>query len=164
MMPAAAASDCANDDGCSLLIRASVDGLSQYFFAERADANQRLTAGRQLASAGFAVIDGLLGAAGALRLRDQALALYRREPRAFSSGAVGGGRDGDGDRYTHSSVRGDKMTLLASEDARIPLLGELLAAMDSLLEDLGRHGGASVAAELRAIDRRSSPSEPHRPT
>lgn len=142
------------DGSGGLLVQGRVEGRSQYFFAERASDAEWQAAARRLASSGFAVIDHFLGAVLALRLRDQALQHYRQQPSAFITGAVGGGHDGDGATYRHASVRGDRMTILASDG--LPLLSHLCGEFDSLLAALVRHGGAACD-ELRAVDKRSSP-------
>ena len=102
------------------------------------------------------MIDHFLGAQVALALREQAVALYRERPALFTGGAVGGGRDGEGDRYSHAKVRGDKMVILQTDDSRLPLIKQLTEKMDALVQQLAAIGGAGCA-ELRAVDHRSSP-------
>lgn len=111
-----------------------------------------MLASQGLSSSGFAIIDHFLGAALALGLREQSSRLCRQQPEAFRSGLVGGGHDGNGDRYSHRSVRGDKMTILETNDPQLPVLGVLCSQFDTLVQCL-----AKGCSELLAVEKRSRP-------
>lgn len=152
---ATAASSCEADES-GLLLLMTVDGISKYVINDRAGERERRAAATQLAAKGYAILDGFLGAPVALRLREQALSFYDTQPTAFASGAVGGGVDGEADTYKHAAVRGDKMVILASDDARVPLTKYVMARFDELLDQLGRDG-PGACADLQKVDHRSSP-------
>ena len=45
------------EDACGLVLRASVEGASQFFFSDKATLDDKAQAARSLAYSGFAVVD-----------------------------------------------------------------------------------------------------------
>lgn len=144
-------------DACGLLVLAGRDeGHTFFMFAQSSGEAQWHGAASRLRTSGYAVIDGFLGTLDALNLRAEARALYQTQPSAFTHGAVGGGRDGEGEHKQHPSIRGDFMVLLASDDERLPAIAKLTHRLDALREALARIGGGDLA-RLRDVDHRSKP-------
>ena len=65
-------------DPSGLLLRATVDGRTVFLWSHRAGKQERAAAANSLATSGFAVVDHFLGAALALRLREDGLKMWRR--------------------------------------------------------------------------------------
>lgn len=125
-----------------------------WLFSEVAGDEERSAAAAALDTNGFAVIDHLLGV-DALGLRMEALSFFHSHPDAFKQGAVGGGADGDGERYAVKAVRGDAMALVEATDKRLPLLQRLIDEFDTLVQGLAR--GPGTCESLRVADHRSKP-------
>lgn len=146
-------------DPSGLLLRCHhIEGKSQFHFLMPTTVGEadRAAAAASLDNKGYAILDGVMGADTSLALREQGLRLYNEQPSTFHGGAVGGGADGDGDRYSVAAVRGDAMAILESGDSRIPLLQPLVDRFDALVQHLAAIG-SGACEELKRVDHRSKP-------
>lgn len=141
-------------DACKLLAKTRVDGKVSWFFSTRAGNEEWGAAGKHLKKHGHAIIDDFLGAAVALRIREQGVNLYHADGSTFQSGKVGGGQDGEDDTYAHVAVRGDRMTVLDTQDPRLSMLPYLMKHTDMLVQFMAQYCNI---AELKAVAHRSRP-------
>jgi hypothetical protein len=109
-------------------------------------------AGHSLAVAGWAAMDGFLGAADAESIRAQVRGLRDSDGSLFVLGRTGGGHDGNGKTYSEQVVRGDRVARLNGDDDRVPGLRSLLHKADQLVRVMARS-----VPELRQIVSRSQP-------
>ena len=141
-------------DDSRLLLLARVGGESHWFFTSKAALEDWTKAAQSLKKHGHAVVDHFMGAPLGLGMRAQAERFYHQEGATFTTGRVGGGQDGEQDTYSHVAVRGDRMTVLETNDQRLPMLQQLMRQQDSMVQFLAHAGGVT---ELSAVSHRSKP-------
>lgn len=159
---AAAATRRSHVDPSGLIMCAHVEGVgSIWCFAAAAGADEWRAAGRRLAANGFATVQAFLGAPLALALRQQSLKLFQTASGEFTHGRVGGGVDGTaGDVYAVTDVRGDRVLNLDTQDARVPLLKQLMEKCTALLRTMANEADADTRPTLAALKRVSQRSRP----
>ena len=107
-----------------------------------------------LASDGYAVVDGFLGASAAEALLAEVEALHQAEPSPFTQGRTGGGAGGGGRKFAAPVVRGDVIAVLGEgEEGKVAGLGGLLRQVDELVKCMAH----SAAPELLSVTSRSQP-------
>ena len=107
-----------------------------------------------LASDGYAVVDGFLGASAAEALLAEVEALHQAEPSPFTQGRTGGGAGGGGRKFAAPVVRGDVIAVLGEgEEGKVAGLGALLRQLDELVKCMAH----SAAPELLRVTSRSQP-------
>ena len=107
----------------------------------------------ELASDGFCILDGVLGARGQRALRHEVVAL--RSAGQLRPSRLAGGRTGSNTAFTHSAVRGDHMGWFTGNEpslwpggtltAYLTRVDTLIAQLGSRVPDLARVGSRSKA-------------------